>query len=55
MAGHGRRVFGAVCLRSIFDECWKDDLTKLSLTPKPVPACVQPKVPFDQGLLSGKP
>ena len=44
-----------VCYCSIFDECWKSDLTTLSLTPEPVKACTQPKVPFDQGLLSGKP
>jgi len=41
-----------VCYCSIFDECWKSDLTMLSLRPEPVQACVQPKVPFDQGLLS---
>jgi hypothetical protein len=39
-----------VCYCSIFDECWKSDLTTLSLKPEPVQACVQPKVPFDQGL-----
>jgi hypothetical protein len=44
-----------VCYCSIFDECWKSDLTTLSLKPDPVQACVQPRVPFDQGLLSGKP
>ena len=44
-----------VCYCSIFDECWKDDLTTLSLKPKVVQACVAPKVPFDQGLLSQKP
>jgi hypothetical protein len=44
-----------VCYCSIFDECWKSDLTKLSLKPESVRACVPPKVPFDQGLLSGKP
>jgi len=43
-----------VCYCSIFDECWKSDLTMLSLKPQPVPACVQPKVPFDQGILSGR-
>jgi hypothetical protein len=43
-----------VCYCSIFDECWKDDLTTLSLKPEPVPACVPPKVPFDQGILKGK-
>jgi hypothetical protein len=41
-----------ICYCSIFDECWKSDLTTLSLNPEPVPACVQPKVPFDQGLVS---
>jgi hypothetical protein len=40
-----------VCYCSIFDECWKNDLTKFSLKPEPVKACVQPKVPFDQGAL----
>jgi hypothetical protein len=39
-----------VCYCSIFDECWKSDLTMLSLKPTPVQACVQPKVPFDQGI-----
>jgi len=43
-----------ICYCSIFDECWKSDLTKLSLKPEPVQACVQPKVPFDQGILNGK-
>jgi len=43
-----------VCYCSIFDECWRSDLTMLSLKPEPVPACVQPKVPFDQGVLNGK-
>jgi hypothetical protein len=43
-----------VCYCSIFDECWKSDLTVFSLTPVPVQACVQPKVPFDQGILNGK-
>jgi hypothetical protein len=36
-----------VCYCSIFDECWKSDLTTLSLKPEPVQSCVQPKVPFD--------
>jgi hypothetical protein len=40
-----------VCYCSIFDECWKDDLTKLSLKPPHVKTCEAPKVPFDQGLL----
>jgi hypothetical protein len=44
-----------VCYCSIFDECWKSDLTTLSLKPESVRVCVQPKVPFDQGHLSGKP
>ena len=44
-----------VCYCSIFDECWKSDLTTLSLKPEPILACVQPKVPFDQGILNGKP
>jgi hypothetical protein len=44
-----------VCYCSIFDECWRGNLTMLSLTPEPVQACVQPKVPFDQGLLNGRP
>jgi hypothetical protein len=43
-----------VCYCSIFDECWTSDLTTLSLKPTPVQACVQPKVPFDQGILHGK-
>jgi hypothetical protein len=43
-----------VCYCSIFDECWKSDLTTLSLKPGPVQACVQPKVPFDQGTSNGK-
>jgi len=40
-----------VCYCSIFDECWKSNLTTLSLKPEQVQACVRPKVPFDQGLL----
>jgi len=44
-----------VCYCSIFDECWKDDLTKLSLKPPRVASCEQPKVPFDQGLLGKEP
>ncbi len=43
-----------VCYCSIFDECWKGDLTTLSLKPEPVAACVSPKVPFDQGVLKSK-
>ena len=43
-----------VCYCSIFDECWKSDLTILSLRPEPVRRCVQPAVPFDQGILAGK-
>jgi hypothetical protein len=39
-----------VCYCDIFDECWKDDLTKVNLKPLRVPACVQPKIPFDQGV-----
>jgi hypothetical protein len=34
----------------VLDECWQSDLTTLSLKPTPVQACVQPKVPFDQGI-----
>ena len=44
-----------ICYCSIFDDCWKADLTLLSLKPDPVQACVQPKLPFDQGILSGNP
>ena len=44
-----------VCYCSIFDDCWESDLTTLSLNPKPVQACVQPKVPFDQGSMNRKP
>lgn len=44
-----------VCYCSIFDECWKEDLTTLSLKPRSVQACVAPKVPFDQGLSQRKP
>jgi hypothetical protein len=43
-----------VCYCSIFAECWKSDLTKLSLEPTPVKACVAPQIPFDQGILDGK-
>jgi hypothetical protein len=43
-----------VCYCSIFDECWKGDLTTLSLTPAKVKSCDQPKVPFDEGLLNRK-
>lgn len=42
-----------ICYCSIFDDCWKADLTLLSLKPDQVQACVQPKLPFDQGILSG--
>jgi hypothetical protein len=38
-----------VCYCSIFDECWKDNLNVPTLKRTPVKACVQPKVPFDQG------
>lgn len=44
-----------ICYCSIFDECWKTDLSTLSLKPTPVRSCVQAKVPFDQGILTGKP
>jgi len=37
-----------VCYCSIFDECWKSDVTTLSLTPAPVKSCERPKIPFDQ-------
>jgi len=40
-----------ICYCSIFDECWKSDITTLSLTPPRVKSCERPKVPFDQGLL----
>jgi hypothetical protein len=40
-----------VCYCSIFDECWKDDVTTFSLTPPHVKSCERPKVPFDEGLL----
>lgn len=40
-----------ICYCSIFDECWKSDLTTLNLQPERVEACVRPKVPFDQGIL----
>jgi hypothetical protein len=43
-----------VCYCSIFDECWTDDLTTLSLKPEPVQMCIPAKVPFDQGLLNPK-
>lgn len=39
-----------VCYCSIFDQCWKGDLTTLSLTPPQVKSCPPPKVPFDEGL-----
>jgi hypothetical protein len=41
------------CYCSIFDECWKADLARLSLKPAKVAACEQPKIPFDQGLVNG--
>jgi hypothetical protein len=44
-----------ICYCSIFDECWQDDLTRLSLRPKHVDACTVPSVPFDQGISNGKP
>ena len=37
-----------VCYCSIFDECWKDDITTLSMMPPRV--CEPPEVPFDEGL-----
>jgi len=40
-----------ICYCSIFDECWKSDVTTLNLTPPRVKSCERPKVPFDQGLL----
>ena len=40
-----------ICYCSIFDDCWRTDVTKLSLKPEPVKACVAPKVPFDEGLV----
>jgi hypothetical protein len=43
-----------ICYCSIFDECWKGDLTTLSLKPAPVQACDLPKVPFDQWIVNGK-
>jgi hypothetical protein len=43
-----------ICYCSIFDECWKSDLTTLTLKPEPVQACVQPTVPFDQGIFDAK-
>ena len=43
-----------VCYCSIFDECWKDDLTTLSLTPPHVKSCGSPKIPFDQGFLKAR-
>lgn len=42
-----------ICYCSIFDQCWKSDLTTLSLQPEPVKECTRPKVPFDQGILLG--
>jgi hypothetical protein len=43
-----------ICYCSIFDECWKTDLNTFSLTPPHIQSCVQPKVPFDQGLMDRK-
>lgn len=43
-----------ICYCSIFDECWKSDLTTLSLKPAVVRACIPPNVPFDQGLSDKK-
>lgn len=40
-----------VCYCSIFDECWKADLTAFSLKPAPADRCEQPAVPFDDGLM----
>jgi len=44
-----------ICYCSIFDECWQDDLTRLSLRPKHVDACTVPSVPFDEGISNEKP
>ncbi len=35
-----------VCYCSVFDECWKDDIARFSLTPKRVDRCETPKTPF---------
>ena len=40
-----------ICYCSIFDECWKNDLSTLSLKPAPVQVCTPPKVPYDEGLV----
>ena len=39
-----------ICYCSIFDECWKNDLTALNLKPEPIKVCVPPNVPFDEGI-----
>src|SRR6185369_2643296 len=39
-----------VCYCSIFDECWKADVTMADLNPKRVEKCDAAMVPFDQGL-----
>jgi hypothetical protein len=44
-----------ICYCSIFDDCWKADLTLLTLKPDTAQACVEPKLPFDQGLFSNRP
>jgi hypothetical protein len=40
-----------ICYCSIFDECWKTDITTFTLTPPRVKSCQHPKIPFDEGLL----
>lgn len=44
-----------VCYCSIFDECWKNDLNTPSLARTHVKKCVQPQIPFDQGVFGGRP
>lgn len=36
-----------VCYCSVFDECWIEDVLRMSLTPKHVDRCETPKIPFE--------
>jgi hypothetical protein len=36
-----------MCYCSVFDECWKEDIVRLSLKPLPVDRCVAPAVTFN--------
>ncbi len=41
-----RNVSVNVCYCSIFDQCWLNDVARISLTPHPVHVCTAPAVPY---------